>query len=569
MADPDGTTVLPDAYRTGRLERNLAVLDRTQPDLAARVRLPVGGDHVEFPPEHRGPCYRRNRSLFQLDLDDPAAAPGMAEALALEEGHVLLLGLGSGDLLDRLTVSLPEAVRVTAWDADPWLLRLELLRRNRTGFLRSGRLRYALGTDLLRLSGEADVVVEHPLLRRFYRREIAAFHDGAGERRALLCDGGLFVDQLGDALEREGYRVWMLQAKRFAPEEIDLTVRRFDPELVAAINYTNGLAELCTRHGRKLLCWEIDPSTSVPAIRGEGHDGVHVFTWRKRNVDVYREAGFPNVSHVSLAADPYVRAPTELTEAERGKYAAPISFVGASMVENVEDFRRRFGVLWARWTGDPAEDAARVLNDVVGAQRKDFTRFRIPELLEEHAPGMRSSFAGDPTVDDPVYLLGEIAASEKRLTYVANLGALGVHVWGDAGWKLIERHGAVYRGLAVHGEELTKIYNASTINVDVGRIYQSDIVTMRTFDILACGAFLLAEHTPDLDELFEVGVEVETYRTLGELKEKAVHYAAHPEQARAIALRGQATVLERHTIAQRLHGMLASVYASGGGSSPG
>lgn len=52
--------------------------------------------------------------------------------------------------------------------------------------------------------------------------------------------------------------------------------------------------------------------------------------------------------------------------------------------------------------------------------------------------------------------------------------------------------------------------------------------------------------------------EVDTYRTLGEFTEKAQHYSANPEQARAIAERGHERVRRDHTIVHRLDTMLST-----------
>ena len=111
--------------------------------------------------------------------------------------------------------------------------------------------------------------------------------------------------------------------------------------------------------------------------------------------------------------------------------------------------------------------------------------------------------------------------------------------------------------LFAHYFETTKIYNATRINIDIGRIYQSDIVTLRVFDVLACGGFLLAERSDDLLELFEPGVEVECYATLAELEDKVVYYLEHPEQAAALAGRGREAMCARHRIRDRVSRMLA------------
>jgi spore maturation protein CgeB len=92
--------------------------------------------------------------------------------------------------------------------------------------------------------------------------------------------------------------------------------------------------------------------------------------------------------------------------------------------------------------------------------------------------------------------------------------------------------------------------------VDLGRLYQMDIVTMRVFDVMACGAFVLAERSHDLGSAFDIGVEVDCWATPRELVAKVAHYLEHPRAARELARRGREAVLERHTIQARVAHML-------------
>ena len=93
--------------------------------------------------------------------------------------------------------------------------------------------------------------------------------------------------------------------------------------------------------------------------------------------------------------------------------------------------------------------------------------------------------------------------------------------------------------------------------MDVNRIYQPEAIPMRVINVMACGGFLIAEHSDSIEELFEVGKEVETYRTIDELESKVAHFLAHPGEAREIAQRGLAAVRERHTMRIRAAKLLA------------
>ena len=114
-------------------------------------------------------------------------------------------------------------------------------------------------------------------------------------------------------------------------------------------------------------------------------------------------------------------------------------------------------------------------------------------------------------------LVGEYAAAEKRLSYVRTLLPMGAKIWGDMGWRVL---GRAYMGAAGYKKEVPNIYRASDINIDINRIYQSEIVTMRVFDVLACGGFVFAEYAEDLETLFRIDEEIVVYRTQKELLQK-------------------------------------------------
>ena len=542
---------------TPELQHNLEALTSVTPALAERLCLPVDGSHVRIE-EGRRPSYRVHRYFY------PFTAQGEELDRTLEavsgERDLLLFGIGLGEQLDRL-LERSEVRRIAVWDRDPWLVRLTLSRRDYSDEIRDGRLQLLLGSDLIdavALAPRRQLVV-HPFLDQVYRFERDLLEVGLPEQFVLLRSGTLFVDDLAAALRREGYGIYTLDADRLAKEEIELAVQRFQPAFVAAINYTTGLAEFCHEAGCPLMCWEIDPSTSRLARARTPTERAFIFTYRDANVAAYRGAGFERVEHLPLATEPQRRQPVRLTEGEQLTYGAPISFVGASMVVEGIEYRQMFLKRYGDWLASGGEgtleEGTRRLDEALALQRQDFARYRLPALLKERFGTFLAACGEDE--ENPLMWVSEIAASEKRLTYVATLGRLGAVAWGDAGWKQVERFGARYSGrYARHDTELTRIYCASTINVDVGRLYQSDIVTMRVFDVLSCGGFLLAERSEDLGQLFEIGVEVEAYTTLEELMKKAAFYLTNPEAARAIAERGMRAVRTRHTIRQRVEHML-------------
>ena len=436
------------------------------------------------------------------------------------------------------------------------LVSIALSRHDFAEPIRTGQLRLLLAIDLAGIDvQDFEVVAHHPLLRQVYSRDLRLLEDGIGPRRALICEGGLFVGDVADALETMGFSVYIWDIHRLSSSALDGVVARFDPEVIFAINHTHGLAEACHRLGRPLVVWEVDPATDTLRRCDSPTDRVRIFTYRQAHVTRFQAAGFQEVQYLPLAANTARRTPGEVPAdaAARGK----LCFVGASMAEQAWRFRKAIEEAWILCGGEAEEGMAR-LDRILAAQRRLGGQYGIPALVQA-AMGDFAQAAREILPHEVTAMIAEMAAAERRLNVVARLGRTGIHVWGDAGWRTTVAHGARYMGFAGHDKALTQIYRAGAVHVDVARIYQQDIVPMRIFDILACGGFVLAEHSAALDALFTPGKDLETWRTTEELEAKVQYYLAHPEQAAAIGRTGMATVRRSHSIAARVRFMLQSL----------
>jgi spore maturation protein CgeB len=232
------------------------------------------------------------------------------------------------------------------------------------------------------------------------------------------------------------------------------------------------------------------------------------------------------------------------------------------MTNNATTFRNIFLSQYQSYRGgseDAVAEGEQRLEEVLSVQREDFSVYVIPDLLKQYFSGFVSYLLGRSDAHDPSILVGEIAAAEKRINYISNLGGLGVKVWGDDGWRAAERYGVKYMGSAGHTFEINKIYIASGINVDINRLFQMDIIPMRIFDIMACGGFVLAEYSPELAGIFEIGKEIEAYRTLDELASKAAYYLDNESEAMKIVERGTDAVRKNHKISTRVEHMLNAI----------
>ena len=81
---------------------------------------------------------------------------------------------------------------------------------------------------------------------------------------------------------------------------------------------------------------------------------------------------------------------------------------------------------------------------------------------------------------------------------------------------------------------------------------RGDETTTRTYEIPACGGFMLHERSPELLELYEEGEEVACFSSPQELAEKIDYYLAHPEERDAIAGAGHRRCVPAYSYDNRM-----------------
>ena len=113
-----------------------------------------------------------------------------------------------------------------------------------------------------------------------------------------------------------------------------------------------------------------------------------------------------------------------------------------------------------------------------------------------------------------------------------------------------------YGGGMVFNDTWAKAVSCSKIFI--ARDVQPEVLASmsnRAYTAMGCGAFYLCYHTEGIEKVFEVGKELDTFRTLDEMVEKIRYYLDHEDQRRSIAEAGRKRVLENYTYADRFQEM--------------
>ena len=159
----------------------------------------------------------------------------------------------------------------------------------------------------------------------------------------------------------------------------------------------------------------------------------------------------------------------------------------------------------------------------------------------------------------------------NRRTFLARLGRPDLKIWGNE-WdgspfalqELIQEGGR-----RVSTEETVRIFNASTINLNIHSSTcheevdpHGDFVNPRAFEIPACGGFQLVDRRSLLPEVFNEQ-EIVVFEDLKDAREKARHFLDQDEARKDIAEKGRRRVLTEHTYTLRMKELLGTLYELG------
>jgi len=190
----------------------------------------------------------------------------------------------------------------------------------------------------------------------------------------------------------------------------------------------------------------------------------------------------------------------------------------------------------------------------------DLAATAVPECclwyLVEGCPAIYMPEASDPDLFRPFpgskkYDVCFVGANYGiRAKIIKAIEKSGVHV---------ECYGSGWPNGRIPTEEVPELFARSKIVLGVGTIgYCKDFyaLKMRDFDGAMSGSFYLTHHNPDLEDLFEIGKEIETYRNIEECVKKVHYYLEHPDEREAIAKAGRIRAEKEHTWEKRFEKLL-------------
>lgn len=324
-------------------------------------------------------------------------------------------------------------------------------------------------------------------------------------------------------------------------------------DAVMSINYWPPISVACEKSGIKYISWSYDSPIDIKKPEDTfGNSCNYIFLYDKWEAEKYISKGLSNVYHMPLGVNVDRLSKYDSHRKECDKYRSEISFIGGLYNNSFGDLLKCVD-----------ESTKNVLLKIVEVQgNMPSGSYVIDQLLTDGfvtlvSDQVTSAIEGFETITKN-QLEFSIAQEITRRERIILLNLCGKRYETDlySGQTFDILKGVNQKSTVDYTKEMPLVFAASKINLNPALFAIRTGVSLRAFDIMACGGFLLTNYKEEYKELFSVGKEMELYTSMGDAIEKIDYYLSHEEERAQIAKEGRLRVKSDHRMDSRIKEML-------------
>ena len=330
---------------------------------------------------------------------------------------------------------------------------------------------------------------------------------------------------------------------------------------VFSVNFYPAISYTCNHFKVPYVCWSVDSPVAELFSNALKNEWNRIFLFDRAQYAFFHPYNPGHIFYLPLATNVrrWEKVIMDMTEEDYRKYGGDISFVGSLYSEKSRYDRLLADNLLSSYTQG-------YVNGLIQAQQKVFGYNFIYDTLSEEV--IREIAAADPAfyrgqdvfLDTDRYLvahqyIGMKLANAERISVLSALSErfhVSLYTRSDAS-SLPRVH---VKGGAGTLTEMPKIFQASKINLNITMRPIETGLSLRIWDVLGCGGFLLTNYQAEIPEYFEIGKDLEVYENMEDLMQKADYYLHHEAERLEIALNGYEKTARYHTYEMRLAEMI-------------
>lgn len=359
---------------------------------------------------------------------------------------------------------------------------------------------------------------------------------------------------------------------------------------VFSINFFPAVSDICQIYKIPYVCWTVDCPVMELFSPALANDCNRIFMFDKAQYEYFRGINPDRIFHLPLATNVnrWDHVISQASAKDLNRFFSDISFIGSlyaekdpyDKIQGLSEYTKGYveGMIEAQLqvygynmfedllnahpdnpTEIPEQQVSYGLHNIksqgngLSPVMKDFME-HVPDLTQSpYAPYFSPSYI------IAHHFIGMHAAVEERhrlLSMLSEDHTVDLYTFSDTSRLPKVRN----RGGAKTLTEMPLIFHQSRINLNMTiRPIQTGL-SLRVFDILGCGGFLLTNYQQELGELYKIGKDVEVFSSKEELADKAAYYLTHETERQKIARNGYEKTRALHTYETRIGEMIRTVY---------
>ena len=382
--------------------------------------------------------------------------------------------------------------------------------------------------------------------------------------------------------------------KKVSPSEtvdaVSTLIEKHTFLFVFSINFFPAISEICQIYQIPYVCWTVDCPVMELFSPALANDCNRIFMFDKAQYEYFRHINPERIFHLPLATNVsrWDQVISQASSKDLNHFSSDISFIGSlyaekdpyDKIQGLSEYTKGYveGMIEAQlqvYGYNMLEDLLKVCLDSPAASSDGFSSCGLHNITDqedrlslvmqdfmEHVPDLtKSPYAPyfSPSYIMAHHFIGMHAAVIERhrlLSMLSEDHAVDLYTFSDTS-RLPKVHN---RGGAKTLTEMPLIFHQSRINLNMTiRSIQTGL-SLRVFDILGCGGFLLTNYQQELGDLYEIGKDVEIFTSKEELAEKAAYYLTHEEERQKIARNGYEKTRALHTYETRISQMIRIIF---------
>ena len=288
------------------------------------------------------------------------------------------------------------------------------------------------------------------------------------------------------------------------------------------------------------------------------HNTNYTFIFDRMECERLQRLNIPHIYHLPLAVNLERVGALDITTQDERLYSHDISFVGNLYEDNF--YNESIGFF--------PENLQLSLKLYLTKHLCDWTSLRQwPCLSDECVNFMKATFDfanWNPTdfLSDSnffgILLLSRKLCEMERITILNYLSQYyKVDFYTNSTSKFLNNVN-LHTGVDYY-TVMNKIFYLSKINLNITLPSIESGIPQRVLDIMGSGGFVLTNYQPEIEEVFEIGKDIEVFHTLEELYEKCSYYLTHEKERLTIAMNGYIKIRNNFSYNRLLKKIISTV----------